>query len=260
MNTARDLSYTDLAWSLLLVLIVLVVSRRQRLGLEGPLLLGAARAFLQLSLVGYVLGWVFHAQGWYWTLLFLSVMAAVAVHTAADRQKRRLPGLLALMALSIAGGSFIVLAVVIGLVVRPPRWYDPQYVIPLAGMILGNSLTGASLAVERLTAEIRARRLEIEAALSLGATARQAADHAVRAAVNAALVPTINAMMIVGVVQLPGMMTGQILAGAPPLQAVRYQVVVMYMLAAAAALTCASATLLAQRACFTPAHQLRDVE
>jgi putative ABC transport system permease protein len=150
-----------------------------------------------------------------------------------------------------------VLAIVVGLIVRPDPWYDPRYVIPLGGMILGNAMTGAALAVERFTAEVRAGRLEIETALCLGATARQAADRAVRAAIHAALVPTINGMMIVGVVQLPGMMTGQILAGAPPLQAVRYQVVVMYMLAAAAALTSMSAALLAHRACFTPDHQLR---
>src|SRR5947199_10091967 len=127
-------------------------------------------------------------------------------------------------------------------------------------MILGNAMTGAALAVERLSSEIRARRLQIEAALSLGATSRQAADAAVRAAVKAALVPTINAMMVVGIVQLPGMMTGQILGGAAPEQAVRYQMVVMYMLAAAVALTSATATLLAYRASFTPAHQLRELE
>jgi putative ABC transport system permease protein len=125
-------------------------------------------------------------------------------------------------------------------------------------MILGNSLTGATLAVDRLTSEIRAHRLEIEAALSLGATARQAAEASVRAAVRAAMLPTINAMMVVGLVQLPGMMTGQILAGAPPDQAVRYQMVVMFMLSAAVALTSVIATLLAHRASFTPAQQLRE--
>jgi putative ABC transport system permease protein len=163
------------------------------------------------------------------------------------------------MSLSIAGGSFLVLAIVIGLVIRPRHWYDPQYTVPLAGMILGNSMTAGTLAVERLSSEIRARRLEIEAALSLGATSRQAGDRAIRAAVNAALLPTINVMMVVGIVQLPGMMTGQILAGNSPLQAVNYQILVTYMIAAAAAITGVSAALLAHRSIFTAAHQLREL-
>lgn len=259
MKGVHPISNAGLAVSLLLIVVVLLISERSRLGLERSLLVGAARTFLQLTAVGYVLIGVFQARQWYWTLLLLTVMASVAVFTAAGRPARRLPGLAGIMAVSIAGGSFAVLAVVIGAVVRPRPSWDPQYVVPLAGMILGNSMTGAVLAVDRLTAEVRARRAEIEAALSLGATARQAAEAAVREAVRAALLPTINAMMVVGVVQLPGMMTGQILAGAPPGEAVRYQIVVMYMLAAAAALTSVSATLLAHRALFTPAHQLRDL-
>ena len=258
MNGIRPLTWWDLAISLCLVVIVLLVVIWQRLGMEKTLTIGTLRTLAQLSIVGQVLAWVFRSGVWYWTLLFLTVMAAVAVHTAGMRQKKKLPGLAAIMAIAIAGGSFFVLAIVIALVIRPARWYDPQYVIPLAGMILGNSMTAAALAVERLTSELRARRLEIEAALSLGATSREAGQSAVRAAVNAALLPTVNAMMVVGIVQLPGMMTGQILAGNAPEQAVRYQIVVMFMIAAAAALTSVSATLLAHRALFTPAHQLRD--
>lgn len=257
MKPVIPISNSDLALSLVLVGIILVISRRARLGVERDLLVGAARTFLQLSAIGYVLLWVFERQAWYWTLLLVSVMAAIAVHTGASRPGVRVPGILGVMAVSIAGASFLVLAIVIALIVKPSPLWNPQYVVPLAGMILGNSMTGAALAVERLGAEVRARRPEIEAALSLGATSRQAAEPAVRAAVRAALVPTINAMMIVGVVQLPGMMTGQILAGSPPQEAVRYQIVVMYMLSAAAALTSVSATLLAQRATFTAAHQLR---
>jgi len=256
--TAHSLSWTDVALSALLVLLVLAISSYQRLGLERSLLIGAARTFIQLALVGYVLAWVFHARTWYWTLLCLAVMAAVAVHTATGRQEQRLPGLATIMGISIAGGSFVVLAFVIRGIIRPERWYEPQYVVPLAGMILGNGMTAAVLGVERLAAEVRQRRLQIEAALSLGATGRQAAAPAVRAAARAAVLPTVNAMMIVGVVQLPGMMTGQILGGASPAQAVRYQILVMYMIAGAATLTSVSATLLAQRALFTNAHQLRD--
>jgi putative ABC transport system permease protein len=137
-------------------------------------------------------------------------------------------------------------------------WYQPQYVIPIAGMIIGNSMNGASLAINRLVAEIRLRRTEIEAALSLGATARQAVNQAFKEAVKSAMIPTINAMMIVGIVQLPGMMTGQIIAGTRPEQAVRYQVVVVYMLTAAVTVTCICAAILTYRQYFTKSHQLKN--
>lgn len=258
--TARPLSLPDLAVSGLLVCLALIISRGERLGLERSLVVGTVRTFLQLTAVGYILGWVFHASQWYWTILFLCVMLAAAAHAGADRQERPLTGLLAIMAVSIAAGSVFVLAFVILFVVRPPRWYEPQYVIPLAGMIMGNTMTGAALAVERLTSEVRSRRLEIEAALSVGATSRQAASLPIRAALRAALLPSINGMMVVGIVQLPGMMTGQILAGARPDEAVRYQILVTYMLTGAVAVTSTTAVYLAHRASFTPWHQLRPPE
>jgi putative ABC transport system permease protein len=149
------------------------------------------------------------------------------------------------------------LAYVIGVVVRPTPWWEPQYVIPIAGMILGNSMTSAALAGDRLQADLFTRRDEIEARLALGFSGREAVQPLVRSALRAAMIPTVNGMMTVGVVQLPGMMTGQILAGASPLTAIRYQIVVVFMLAVATALGSLLFVRLAVGKYLTPAHQLR---
>ena len=128
------------------------------------------------------------------------------------------------------------LAYVIGVVVQVRPWYEPQYIIPIAGMILGNSMTSTAPAGERLQGELRARTAEVETRLALGFSGREAVQPLVRSALRAAMIPTVNGMMTVGLVQLPGMMTGQILAGSSPLVAIRYQIVVVFMQAAATAL------------------------
>src|SRR6185295_16144408 len=128
-------------------------------------------------------------------------------------------------------GSGLTLAYVTQVVLRVSPWYEPRYLVPLFGMIVGNAMNGAALAAERLDSEMTSQRATVEAFLALGATPARAAAEPVRRALGAALIPSINGLMVVGLVQLPGMMTGQILAGASPLLAVRYQVVVAFMLA-----------------------------
>ncbi|HEX8960459.1 MAG TPA: ABC transporter permease, partial [Geobacteraceae bacterium] len=128
----------------------------------------------------------------------------------------------------------------------------------LAGMIIGNSMNGASLAAERLASEVRERREEIETAICLGATARQASETAVRNAFRAALIPTMNTMAAMGIVSLPGMMTGQILSGTAPAIAVRYQIAIMCAITGAVAITAFLILLQGYRHYFTAAHQLRE--
>jgi putative ABC transport system permease protein len=152
------------------------------------------------------------------------------------------------------GATFFFCNAVIGL----DPWYDPRYLIPLAGMIIGNSMTGAALAAERLAAEMRERREEIETALCLGATVRAASREAVRSAFRAALIPSINAMAAMGLVFLPGMMTGQILSGTEPITAVKYQIAVMCVITGSVAVTSFLILLQGYRAYFTPAHQFRE--
>jgi putative ABC transport system permease protein len=142
-------------------------------------------------------------------------------------------------------------------VLRLQNWHNPRYLIPLFGMITGNAMNGAALAAERLGSEMEARRAEVEAYLALGASPARASADAVRRALAAALIPSVNGLMVVGLVTLPGMMTGQILAGASPLLAVRYQIVVAFMLAGAVAATAAIVVLWYRKRFFTAAEQLR---
>src|SRR6266571_7881289 len=157
-------------------------------------------------------------------------------------------------ALLVASG--LTLLYISTLVVRVAPWYNPQYLIPLFGMIVGSTMNAAAIAAERLASEVVARQAEIEAYLALGATYQQASQQSVRQALRAALIPTVNGLMVVGIVTLPGMMTGQILAGSSPLMAIRYQIVVAFMQAGAVAITPTIVTLWYRRTFFTPALQL----
>jgi putative ABC transport system permease protein len=140
--------------------------------------------------------------------------------------------------------GFIVTFSVTGVIVQVEPWYLPQYVIPLAGMVIGNSMTGVALALERVFADMDAREGEILALTALGATPWEAAHGSIRLALRAGLIPTINSMAAAGLVFIPGMMAGQILAGADPVTATGYQIVVMLMVAAATAMGSVVALLL----------------
>jgi putative ABC transport system permease protein len=223
----------------------------------SDLLIGAVRTIVQLYLVGLILAAVFSAARWYWVVLILVVMATVATHAAVSRLAKPIPGVYWIAATALMLSTAATLAYVIGVVIEPRPWWEPQYLIPIAGMILGNSMTSAALAGDRLQADLFSRRDEVEARLALGFSGPDAVQPLVRAALRAAMIPTVNGMMTVGLVQLPGMMTGQILAGASPLTAIRYQIVVVFMMAVATALGSLLFVRLAVARYFTPAHQLR---
>lgn len=254
-----EISYSDIGAAGICILIALALSLLERLQLEKTILIGAVRAFVQLTVIGYILKAVFDLEKWYYVTLMLLVMLAVAAHTAAQRQEQKIPYVLPIMIAAIAAGVLVSFSTVILVVLKVEKWYQPQYAVPIGGMIIGNAMNTCALAVERLASELRLRRPQIEAALSLGAPWRLAAQRSTRAAIRAALIPGLNAMMVIGVVQLPGMMTGQIIAGAEPVDAIRYQIVVAYMICGAAFVAATVAVYLASRQFFTPAHQLRAV-
>lgn len=253
-----NITWLDLGFAFVLVLVATGIAAWQRIGLARGFLIGAARAVVQLVLVGYVLVYLFAVRRWYLVLLALLVMLVAATRTATDRQRAHRRALFTITGTSMLVGAGVTLAYVDVAVVRAHPWYDPQYLIPLFGMIIGNAMNGAALAAERLASEMTARRSEVEAYLALGATPERASREAVRRALTAALIPAVNGLMVVGLVALPGMMTGQILAGSSPLLAVRYQIVVAFMLAGAVAMTSASVVLWYRRRFFTAAAQLRE--
>jgi putative ABC transport system permease protein len=182
-------------------------------------------------------------------------MTIIAGFAGAGRGVRTYRGQFADSVLSIWVSSWLVGAVGLFVVIRIHPWYEPQYAIPILGMVLGNTLTGVSLGVERMTEALTARRERVEMALALGATRWEAAQEPARQAVLAGMIPTLNQMAVVGVVSLPGMMTGQVLAGQSPLQAVRYQIVIMFLIAASSALGTVGAVLLTYRRLFSPQHR-----
>ncbi|HEY5673298.1 MAG TPA: iron export ABC transporter permease subunit FetB [Malonomonas sp.] len=231
-----DLTLLDLALVYGLVLLAAALVRLRGGEIRG-LLIAALRMGLQLFAVGYLLHLIFALESAAPVLLVLLLMGGMAVHTVAGRIKEKMPHFYKVvgsaMLVGCGGGTIYFCVLVIG----PDPWYDPRYLIPLSGMIIGNAMTGASLAAERLAQEIRARRDEVETALCLGATARQASLPAVRSALNAALIPSVNAMAAMGIVFLPGMMTGQILSGTEPMIAVKYQIAIMCVITGSVAVT-----------------------
>ena len=252
-----DVSWFDLAWAGGLMLIAVGISHWQKLGLAQRLVIGAIRTVVQLMLVGYALVYIFALDRWYLVGMALLGMLLVATKAAVNRQFRASRTLFMITGVAMLLASGLTLLYISTLVVRVTPWYNPQYLIPLFGMIIGSAMNAAAIAAERLASEMAARTAEIEAYLALGATAQQASQQPVRQALRAALMPTVNGLMVVGIVTLPGMMTGQILAGASPLIAIRYQIVVAFMQAAAVAITTAIVTLWYRRTFFTAALQLK---
>ena len=252
-----DVSWFDLAWAFGLILIAIGIARWQGLGLAQRMFIGALRTIVQLMLVGYVLVYIFALDRWYLVVAALLCMLLVATKAAVGRQLGVSRRLLMITGVAMLLASGFTLLYISTLVVRVAPWYNPQYLIPLFGMIVGSTMNAAAIAAERLASEIVARKAEIEAYLVLGATYQQASQSSVRQALRAALIPTVNGLMVVGIVTLPGMMTGQMLAGASPLIAIRYQIVVAFMQAAAVAMATAIVTLWYRRTFFTAALQLK---
>jgi putative ABC transport system permease protein len=227
------LSYWQLAATSVFVLINAALSVAFGLRVHRSFLFAAIRMVVQLSLVGLVLTTLFSIVSPLWTGLAALMMVLFAGHEAAQRQERRLSGLWSyglgtgcMMMSSVAVTVFALLTAL-----RPNPWYDPRYAIPLLGMILGNCMTGVGLGLNTLTTSLANRRAGVEAQLMLGASRQTATAPVVREALRSALMPVINSMAATGVVSLPGMMTGQILGGVPPAEAVKYQILVMFLIA-----------------------------
>jgi len=256
MNGPVELSIADMILSLSLVAIAIGVSLLRGLGLVRTVLWGTFRTVVQLIAVGYLLHAIFTLDRPLPVVGLLCVMLAVAGWTATGNQPLPRIPLYPLCVWSLALGAGATLAVV-GFLVGPRPWYDPRYLVPLGGIILGNAMNAAALGLERLHRELDQGRGRAEAVLALGGSPGQAAREAERQAVRAALIPVLNSMMVVGLVQLPGVMTGQILSGVDPLTAVRYQALVMFMLLSGNALSTALAVRAARGRYFTGAWQLR---
>ncbi len=258
MIAAVELSYVDLGLAALLVLANAGVSLALRLGLGRRLLVAALRATVQLALLGLVLAWVFDTEGPGAVLSIMLVMAIIAGVEAVRRGQRRLPGIFAASIGVMLVSSFAV--TLYGLIVvidTPGAWYTPQYAIPLLGMVLGNTLNGISLGLDAVLEGFDEDRARVELLLAHGATRRQASSSVLRRAARRGMIPILNSMVAVGVISVPGMMTGQLLAGEDPATAARYQLFILFAIAAGVALGTMGVVLAAERLVFDERDRLR---
>jgi putative ABC transport system permease protein len=232
--TLIHLSPFDLGLASILVLLLAGMSWRLRLGIERRVLISAARSTVQLMLVGLVLKVLFAQTSLPLIGLMALVMLSVAGYEVMQRQKRRYRGVwgYGIGALSMFLSAFTVTLLALTVIIGVEPWYQPQYLIPLLGMLLGNTMSGIAIALDSLTRQAWDARGRIEARLLAGGTWDDAIAEVRRDALRSGLIPIINAMATAGMVSLPGMMTGQILAGSPPMEAAKYQLLIMFLIAA----------------------------
>ncbi|MFT9485987.1 MAG: ABC transporter permease [Tepidibacillus sp.] len=237
--------------TLIFVAFAIILSIWQRIGLEKDIIIGTVRAAIQLIAVGYVLHTIFRLQSWILILLMLTMMITVATLNAR-KKGRGLPKIGRRIAIAITSTEILTMGLLVGLKIIGST---PQYIVPISGMIIGNGMVVSGLFLNRLHSELETRREEIKVYLALGATSKQAISHVMQNTVKASMLPTIDGMKTVGLVQLPGMMTGMIVAGANPIEAVRYQILIMYSFTSSAAITAILLGLLTHGLLFNKAHQ-----
>ena len=237
-----DITLGEVAATLALVGLAAAVSFWRRAELEGDLAVAVLRSFLQLTAVGYVIQAIFDSDSLWLVALLLAGMVAFGAATARSRAKA-VPGALAAIVPALALAAAVTLGLVVVLGVFDP---EPRYLVPVGGMVIGNSMTAAAVALNRL------------ATLALGATSRQAAAGIVRRSLRSGMIPLIDSTKTTGVVFFPGTMVGMLVAGAEPLDAVRLQVILLWMLLGSVALAALVAVSLGYSGFFTPAHQLRE--
>jgi putative ABC transport system permease protein len=254
-----SLTALDLSLAAILLLALAAVSMLLSLRLEKKIVIFSCRMIAQLLFIGLVLRFLFgNANGWL-VVLMSFVMLAAAGREVKARQQRQVRGMAGYFigtgAMFISSFSVTALALVVILRVEP--WYTPQYAIPLLGMLLGNTMTGISLSVDKLTSQFYELRNVLEQRLMLGQSWQEASSDIRRDCMRTGMMPIINSMAAAGIVSLPGMMTGQILGGTPPVEAVKYQILIFLLIAAGTGFGVISAIWMTGRHLFDHRHRLR---
>jgi UDP-glucose/iron transport system permease protein len=254
VSVGIDVTLAEVAGALALVAIAIGVSVWQRTDLEGDIAIAVARSFIQLTAIGFVIQAIFDEDRLVLVIALIAVMVVFGALTARSRA-RHVPGAFVplLVALALAGAATLGLVVALG-IFEP----EPRFLVPVGGMVVGNSMTAAAVALNRLGDEMRDSAPRIEATLALGATAREAAAPVVRRSLRSGTIALVDSTKTTGLIFFPGTMVGMLLAGADPTDAVRLQLILLYTLLGSVALACLIATGLAYRNFFTPAHQLRE--
>jgi len=227
------MTYLTLALSLVFVLIPLALSKVLQLGLEKDTIIATVRSIIQLLIVGYILQFVFDAGDWFYIIMMVMLMIGAATQNAR-KKGAAIKGITWKLIITFIFIEVLTQSILIGLDIIPPT---AQYVIPISGMVVGNSMVLSILFLNRFLAEVETHEEQTELILSLGGTPKQAIHRQLIAAIKASTIPTIESQKTIGLVQLPGMMSGQIIAGADPVQAVQFQLLILFLLLTTAVLS-----------------------
>ncbi len=258
MTAYIPLSVIELALASILVVANGVISVAYGLRLERSLAVASLRMVLQLGIVALALKFIFAQTNPVWTLLFVTIMAVATIAEVIMRQERRLKGWRALLlSASPAFLAGLVTTLIALLLIQPQPWYAPRFLLPILGMLVGNSLSGVALVLDTITGAASRERRVIEARLALGATRHQAFEDILRRGLRTGLMPVLNGMAAAGIVSLPGMMTGQILAGVDPVEAAKYQIMIMFLIAGATAIGVVAGGFAAVHLLTDERHRLR---
>ena len=249
-----SISLTEVAASLALIAVAIAVSFWRRAELEQDIAVATVRSFVQLTAIGYVIQAIFDTDSLWLVAALLAGMVGFGAWTARGRAKG-VPGATGPIALALAVAAAVTLGLVLALGVFKP---EPRYLVPVGGMVIGNSMTAVAVALNRLADEMHDGRRQVEAMLALGATSSQASRAIVARSLRSGMIPLVDSTKTTGIVFFPGTMVGMLLAGAEPVDAVRLQVVLLWVLLGAVALAGLIAVSMGYRGFFTDAHQLRD--
>jgi putative ABC transport system permease protein len=255
MTVTIDVGFAEVAGALALVGVALVVSVWQRADLESDIAIAVARSFVQLTAIGYVIKLIFDQDNLAFVIALLIVMVLFAALTARHRA-RGVPDVFVPLLISLAAAGAVTLVLVVALGVFEAK---ARFLVPVGGMVIGNSMTAAAVSLNRLGDEVRRSLGQIEATLALGATATQAMLPIVRRSLRSGMIPLIDSTKTTGLIFFPGTMVGMLVAGADPIDAVRLQLILLYTLLGSVAIAALLSTGLAYRNFFTPAHQLREL-
>jgi putative ABC transport system permease protein len=254
LSTSIQVTTPEVAASLALVAVAAAVSRWQKADLERDIGVATIRSFIQLTAIGYAIKLIFEADTIWLVFALLSVMVLFGALTARGRATK-VPDAFWPLLIALAGAALSTLGLVVALGIFEPT---PRYLVPVGGMVIGNAMTASAVALNRLGDEVTDSRGKIEASLALGATAKEAAAPIVRRALRSGMITLVDSTKTTGLIFFPGTMVGMLLAGAAPTDAVRLQLILLYVLLGSVAISALIATTLAQRNFFTGAEQLRE--
>ncbi len=249
-----EISNFRVGLSVLTIVVVILISFIFKLGIARSIFWASLRTIVQLLLLGFVLGWIFSAQTGATVIVCGLVMTFIAGYTASHRSSVRVNAVIPMSIASFFIAAWSVTGFALTFIVDVSPWFYPQLVIPLLGLILGNMLNGISLGLNHFLSSMYKERKEIETILALGASRWETARPYLSRSLKTGLIPMINAMSIVGIVSIPGMMTGQLLAGANPQSAVKYQIVIMFLISTATGLGTLLITVFLYFSLFSKAH------